>query len=63
VDTPDKSVREREQEAERYREAAELALEQLQWCVGYLHQIRKHTLANRLKHNREQILDQLRRIG
>lgn len=62
LDTRDKTVRARAREAERYREAAELALDQLDWCVDYLHRIRKPTLAKGLKANREQIRAQLRRI-
>jgi hypothetical protein len=53
VDTRDKSVRDRAQEAERYRAAAELALDQLQWCINYLYRIRKPALARQLKRNRE----------
>ena len=59
MNTRDKSVRDRAQEAERYRQAAELALDQLQWCVNYLYQIRKPTLARQLKRNREHIQAQL----
>jgi hypothetical protein len=59
VDTRDKSVRDRAQEAERYRAAAELALDQLQWCINYLYRIRKPTVARQLKRNREHIQDQL----
>jgi hypothetical protein len=59
VDTPDKSVRDRAQEAERYRDAAELALDQLQWSINYLYRIRKPTLARRLERNRERIQAQL----
>jgi hypothetical protein len=61
--TRDKSVRERAREAERYREAATAALDQLQWCINYLHRIRKSELADRLQQNRDQILGQLQRIG
>ena len=59
MDSRDKSVRDRAQEAERYRQAAELALDQLQWCINYLYQIRKPTLARQLKRNREHIQAQL----
>jgi hypothetical protein len=59
VDPRDKSVRDRAQEAERYRDAAELALDQLQWCVNYLYRIGKPTLARRLNRNREHIQAQL----
>ena len=62
MDTGDKSVRDRAREAERYREAAELALDQLQWSINYLHRIRKSTIADGLDRNREHILSQLRRI-
>jgi hypothetical protein len=62
VATPDKSVRDRAQEAERYRAAAELTLDQLQWCVNYLYRIQKPALAKGLDANREQILARLRRI-
>jgi hypothetical protein len=62
VDTRNKSVRDRAREAERYREAAELALGQLQWSVNYLYRIRKSAIAEGLDHNREQILGQLRWI-
>ena len=40
-------------EAERYRRAAEEALQQLDWCIGYLHGIRKAQLSSRLAKNRE----------
>ena len=63
MDTRDKTVRDRAREAERYRQAAELALEQLRWCVDYLYRIRKSNLAKGLEANREQILAQLRRIA
>ena len=42
-------------EAERYRQAAEDALQQLDWCIGYLHGIRKSQLSARLAQNRMQI--------
>ena len=63
MDTRGKTVREKAREAERYRQAAELALDQLQWCIDYLYRIRKVTLAKGLKANREHILAQLRRIA
>ena len=58
-----KSVRDRAREAARYKEAAELALDQLQWCVGYLHRIGRPTLAARLERNRQHILSRSRSIG
>jgi hypothetical protein len=41
------------EDAMRYRRAAEEALQQLDWCIGYLHGIRKSQLSNRLAKNRE----------
>jgi hypothetical protein len=43
-------------EIERYQEAADSALGQLEWIIGYLHKIRKPELARALDHNRKQIL-------
>ncbi|HEX8977076.1 MAG TPA: hypothetical protein VF781_11225 [Solirubrobacteraceae bacterium] len=37
---------------ERYRQAAEDALQQLDWCIGYLHGIRKTKLSTQLAKNR-----------
>jgi hypothetical protein len=39
-------------EIERYQEAADSALGQLEWIVGYLHKIRKPELARALDRNR-----------
>jgi hypothetical protein len=39
-------------EAERYRQAAEDALQQLEWCIGYLHGIRKAKISKQLAKNR-----------
>ena len=47
-------------EAERYRAAAEATLEQLEWCIGYLHRINKSALASALARNQSQIRKQLR---
>jgi hypothetical protein len=63
VDTRAKTARERTDEAERLREAAELALDQLQWCVNYLYRIRKRSLAERLEQNRARIRTQLQSIA
>ena len=60
MDTGQKSARDRAREAKRYREAAELALDQLQWAINYLYRIRKSTIAERLERNREHILGELR---
>jgi hypothetical protein len=43
-------------EIERYQEAADSALGQLERIVGYLHKIRKPELARALDRNRKQIL-------
>jgi hypothetical protein len=51
----------RDDEAERYRQAAEEALQQLDWCIGYLHSIRKSQLSTRLAQNRTQIKRKLMR--
>ena len=46
-------------ELERYRQAAEDALQQLDWCIGYLHGIRKTEISRALAKNRAQIRTQL----
>jgi hypothetical protein len=47
-------------EIERYREATDSALGQLEWIVGYLHEIRKPEIARTLDRNRRQILKDMR---
>jgi hypothetical protein len=42
-------------QAERYRQAAEDALEQLDWCIGYLHGIHKTKISAQLARNRAHI--------
>jgi hypothetical protein len=42
-------------ETERYRTAAEEALNQLDWCIAYLHRIRKPAIAAALHRNRSEI--------
>jgi hypothetical protein len=44
--------RNRNEELERYRQAAEDALQQLDWCIGYLHGIRKVGISRALAKNR-----------
>jgi hypothetical protein len=39
-------------QGERYRQAAEDALQQLDWCIGYLHGIRKGKISRQLAKNR-----------
>jgi hypothetical protein len=51
----------RDDEIERYRQAAEDALGQLDWCIGYLHGIRKVGISRALARNRSQIRTQLMR--
>jgi hypothetical protein len=46
-------------ECERYRQAAEDALQQLDWCIGYLHGIRKLDVSRALAKNRSYIRSQL----
>jgi hypothetical protein len=43
------------EEADRYRRAAEDALQQLDWCIGYLHGIRKPKISTQLARNRSHI--------
>jgi hypothetical protein len=52
--------RELDGEIERYREAAERALDQLEWCIEYLYRIHKPDIAQALARNRRQILKRLR---
>jgi hypothetical protein len=46
-------------ELERFRRAAEDALQQLDWCIGYLHGIHKTGEARALARNRSYIRRQL----
>jgi len=43
------------EDGERYRQAAEDALQQLDWCIGYLHGIRKGKISRQLAKNRSYI--------
>lgn len=43
------------QEAERYRQAAEDALQNLDWAIGYLHGIHKVQISRALARNRAYI--------
>jgi hypothetical protein len=58
-DGDDERIEELEQEVERYRQAAEDSLQQLDWCIGYLHGIRKLDISKALAKNRSQIRSQL----
>lgn len=53
------SVKPDDDELERYRQAAEDALQQLDWCIGYLHGIRKNSEAKVLASNRKTIRQNL----
>ncbi|HEX6458194.1 MAG TPA: hypothetical protein VF032_04685 [Thermoleophilaceae bacterium] len=46
----------RRSEAERFRDAAELAIEQLDWCIDYLHRIRRPGIGQALRRNRNAIV-------
>jgi len=46
-------------QAERYRQAADDALQQLDWCIGYLHGIRKVKISRALAQNRSLIRTKL----
>ena len=46
-------------EKDRYRRAAEDALQQLDWAIGYLHGIHKTEISKALAKNRSQIRTQL----
>jgi hypothetical protein len=50
-------------EAERYRQAAEDALQQLDWCIGYLHGIRKVGISRALSQNRSFIRANLMNVS
>jgi hypothetical protein len=45
----------KQEEADRYRRAAEDALQQLDWAIGYLHGIRKTDISKALAKNRTYI--------
>jgi hypothetical protein len=49
----------KQDEADRYRQAAEDALQQLDWTIGYLHGIHKTAISKALAKNRSFIRTQL----
>ena len=55
----DNSTQDKQDEADRYRKAAEDALQQLDWAIGYLHGIRKTEISKSLAKNRSYIRKQL----
>jgi hypothetical protein len=46
-------------DARRYRQAADDALQQLDWCIGYLHGIGKVSLSRALSQNRSFIREHM----
>ena len=52
-------VDEKQEEADRYRKAAEDALQQLDWAIGYLHGINKTEISKALAKNRSFIRQRL----
>jgi hypothetical protein len=52
--------RDRDLEIERYREAAMRTLDQLKWCISYLHRIREDSIAKGLDRNRLRIMERIR---
>ena len=48
-------IRELENEVERFRRASEDALQQLDWCIGYMHGAGKKGIAKSLAKNRAHI--------
>jgi hypothetical protein len=57
---PDNKENESKQdETDRYRQAAEDALQQLDWTIGYLHGIRKTEISKALAKNRSFIRKRL----
>jgi hypothetical protein len=49
----------KQDEADRYRQAADDALQQLDWAIGYLHGIRKTGISKALAKNRSYIRKRL----
>jgi hypothetical protein len=58
-DRGDERQEDKDKDIERYRQAAEDALQQLDWCIGYLHGIRKTEVSRTLAKNRSYIRRQL----
>jgi hypothetical protein len=52
-------AQEKQEEADRYRRAADDALQQLDWAIGYLHGIRKVNISRALARNRSHIRREL----
>ena len=56
-------ARARADEIARYRQAAEETLHQLDWCVNYLHRIRRDDIARVIEKNRSFIRREMNRAG
>jgi hypothetical protein len=56
--TPVASSKRSRTQAQRYQEAAEAALEQLEWAAAYLRRIQKPQIARALEASRASIIDQ-----
>ena len=58
-DSKTNETQDKQEEADRYRKAAEDALQQLDWAIGYLHGIRKVQISRALAKNRSYIRQEL----
>jgi len=52
-----------EDDVRRYRRAADDALQQLDWCIGYLHGIGKVSLSRALSRNRSFIREHMMHVA
>jgi hypothetical protein len=52
-----RETEEQDREIERYRQAALDALGQLEWCVDYLYELRKASIARALSRNCQRIIE------
>ena len=57
--TKDEAGQDASGDVDRYRQAAEDALQQLDWAIGYLHGIRKTEISKALAKNRAHIRSKL----
>ena len=53
----------RDEKAIPYWRAAEATLDQLDWCIDYLHSIRRKEIARALSRNRDHLRRQIRKPG
>jgi hypothetical protein len=63
AEAKDDDARRREEDIARYRRAAEETLEQLEWCVNYLHRTNKSQIAQVIDKNRRHIRRQMSATG